>query len=387
MPLEWAPGLARSQVVRRAAKILALNRAIAGCGPHEWRLHILAQRYLEALAGVGSFSGQVVFAMRQLEQIIIQLDRSEPDRKQPAVELVVLHLAKDGPCIHSVPDTTALACHGRNLLKAPEVWTDPQRHGNLQWLLRLDGWAASAQPGGPWQGHDRRSHAILRAAYAALACEAAYIQTLQRDPPFILHTGNMLDPDGLLHMLMGRTTVNTQRNTLRERFVKPWRERFQNELDAQHEIQLDGKEFFRRFRQEGESHWTLELCWAIVLESYRIRLDCPPLVVPLETIRQRGDRSPMQAILQFLIDDQSGPRIPAKRAAEFLGLNPHAVDQQLSEARRSRPPDPEDDPRLPWNPLPIQDDLLVPTAMHESPPGRANGPRSVQTADAEGGEQ
>lgn len=391
MPLSWAPGWQRNQVVRRAARILALQRELEQCTPDQLRVQELARRMMEAVAEQARTSWSVPVALRQASVRHLNLNE-RTESVETGWHVAVFHVGAPsvgpGPCVHPRPEgATDVACsEAPNLLDEPTYWTNPEAHETLKLAVGLHGMACWPNLVGPWQVHDAEHHAVHRAAMAAFLCEKAYNETMTWDNPHILHGGVRRNPVGMLHAMLGIDSPEARENSIEHRFVKPWRERFEALLADPQEIEArEGPPIPWRFLLKGEKHWTLELCWAVVRESRRVRLDCPPQVVPLHVLRERGSRTIEQALVQYLVDDPSGPRMKAVNAASVLGKDGDSVREMLRQARMRHPvPDPEPGEDL-WDPLVHRNALLMPMAVRDQIPRgtrRTGARRKPGPADA-----
>lgn len=355
---KWQGRYHRNQIIRGAAEILALDRELRACQPHEWRLHTLARQMLTAIAK---------YAPRQranrVTRLVIKVERLHyaninAGTVEPRVGYVVVDVTigtDEDPLavsVKSVPERGEVPPDAPDLLDEPALWTDPYAHAALVDFLRLDGMACWPALEGPWLVHDRADHVVHRAARAALACERAKQDVLFWNPPFVV---------------TGRPSVFGR--TVDEVYVQPWRARFAQLLVEAIELETqvpdeEPRKIVRRFLDEPEEHWTLELGWAIMKASHELRLDCPPEVLPLSMLRERGELTIEQGIVQFLVDHPAGPGIRAVRAAELLGKTEKAVTDMLADIRKKsdlrRPRDTEP----PWEDwLANKDGILIPTAM------------------------
>lgn len=59
----------------------------------------------------------------------------------------------------------------------------------------------------------------------------------------------------------------------------------------------------------------------------------PPKSIPTEIFRTRGDLSPMEAIVRWLVLDEDGPRLTYQVAADLLGVHKGAVSTHVQRVR------------------------------------------------------
>jgi hypothetical protein len=367
MGLPWAPQLDRTQLIRGAAKLLAYQYQLVASRPHEWRIHILARELLAELHAQGyPVHADVVLFRDTLRHY--DMDRQEFTREEPRTWVGHAHIGADNktPCIH-IREGESSKCTTKNLLLDGSFWLRPEAHDRLAQFLRLDGAACSRNPLGPWQDHDLPRSATLRGAMAAFGCKLTYDETLFHHGP-LLTVGRMWQ--------VGRS--------LQETFIKPWQRRFETYLNQVATIPLDDDKKGTWKFNRGETHWTLKLCWAIVKEAHDMRLDCPPQVVALEVLQNRGELGLQAALLRYLVDDPTGPQVRATAAAHMLSLPEHAVHEMLSVTRKTHPRPDHEQPEL-WDPFPESTSILVPMAM-TSPSGRTSGDDGRDDTSPSGGD-
>lgn len=376
MPLRWAPGLQRIQVIRRAAKILAIQRELAACTPDQWRIQELARLMIREVAVQAADSWDVRVALRPHSVRHLDLDKGTSEVESGWL-VGVIHVGDGatgrGPCIHLADDEHQdPRCQDTpDLLDDPTFWTNAEAHDNLRDVVGLHGMACWQNETGPWQAHDPVKHAVHRAALAAYLCESAYHHTLTWHNPSIFRSSQPLNPVGMMHTLLGIESPEAAENTLEARFVAPWKQRFDELLRQDEQLELrDGRTKAWKFLRPGEDHWSLELCWAIVKESYKVRLDCPPLLVPLHALSERQGRTVEQTLFQYLVDDPQGPRMKATNAASAMGADPHNVHEILSQARRRVAFDDSEEVDELWDPLEVRRNRLMPMAIRSSDSAR-----------------
>lgn len=392
MPLAWAPGLQRTQVIRRAAKILALHREMEGSTPDQWRIQELAKRMLIAVSEQAGRSWTVEpVALRRVGQRVRDLDAGT-EQRQEGVILGQVCVDSENPAIYPMVESDReWVPDGDNLLNNPQFWTHGEAHDFLRNIVALTGMACAKSLVGPWQIHDRSTNAVHRAAMAAYLCESAYNDEMQWNPPWMARASHALNPQGMMDAMLGLDTPASRENSFGVRFVEPWKARFDAALQSSQTLAAqDGSAHEWKFAVADESHWSLELCWSIVKESYNVRLDCPPHVVPLHFLADRQGRTIEQALYQYLVDHPDGPRMKAANAANLLAGDPHNVHELLSQARKRVSYDVKNEAEEPWDPLSARNHPMMPMALRttdsarKTPIGAPTKPEPTQVGN--GGE-
>lgn len=352
----WKGTFDRTQIIRGAARLLAIDRAIRHSRHDEWRLHRLAKLMLCEVDKWASYSpgADLLLATKP----ITHLDLNTQTRSQGAAYYEVrIHMQGAEPHAHArTQENPDPSCKdAANLFDDPTYWIDHDVYQSMAAFLSLRGLACYRAQEGPWSAisKHRVENVVLRAARAALACEHAHQEIQMRNPGILIPGRNLIG------------------KTVQEAFIDPWEARFQEllvEEEILHHPGPDGKpvEVRRRFAEEIEPQWTLKLCWAIVKESRRIQLDAPPATIPLWYIEQRHpDLTVEQAVVQYLCDHPQGPRMRNHMAETLLKKRPGSVDDMLAATRRiSDIREPlEVDEWSDW--LANPDAVLIPTAMRK----------------------